>query len=76
MFICSNGGQGLGSCEIDSYRLLRRARTSTVIHELAHVYTQINRVEKDPGTVAIAWLYLVDTYGDAGGDSRDAGSTS
>ena len=70
LFICPNAGQGLGSCELDSYRLLRRARTSTVIHELAHVYTQVNRVEEDPGTVAIAWLYLVNAYGDDG-DQRD-----
>ena len=71
LFICPNSGESLGSCELDSYRVRRRALASTVIHELAHVYTQINHVEEDPGTVAIAWLYIANTYGDAGGDPRD-----
>ena len=68
---CPNSGRGLGRCELESFGVRRRARASTVIHELAHVYTQINHVEEDPGTVAIAWLYIANTYGDAGGDPRD-----
>ena len=69
-FLCPNTSQGLGSCELDSYGVRRRASASTVIHELAHVYSHINHVEQDPGTIAIARLYIVNTYGAGSGGCR------
>ena len=53
----------LPRCMVLSYSVEREPSDSTVIHELAHVYTHVNYVENDPGTIALAWLYLVNTYG-------------
>ena len=41
-----------------------------MIHELAHVQTSINRYDADPGTIAIAWLYLANAYGAGSGSCQ------
>ena len=69
-FMCVNYPTDLDRCVLDSYSVKRAATTSTVIHELAHVHTHINRYEADPGTIAISWLYLANTYGAGSGDCR------
>ena len=66
-FICGYSPTDLDSCDLDSYGFKRAAAASTVIHELAHVHTHINRFEADPGTIAIAWLYIANAYGAGSG---------
>ena len=66
-FICGYSPTDLDSCDLDSYGVKRAAAASTVIHELAHVHTHINRFDADPGTIAIAWLYIANAYGAGSG---------
>ena len=69
-FICGYSPTDLDSCDLDSYAVKRAAAASTVIHELAHVHTSINRYDADPGTIAIAWLYIANAYGAGSGSCR------
>ena len=69
-FICGYSPTDLDSCDLDSYGVKRAAAASTVIHELAHVHTHINRFEADPGTIAIAWLYIANAYGAGSGSCQ------